>query len=48
MQTINYKRLTTTELARIKPLWEELNRIHLADSVYFKAHYTHFSFEERI
>jgi len=48
MQTINYKKLTTTELARIKPLWEELNRIHLADSVYFKEHYTHFSFEDRI
>lgn len=48
MQTIIYKRITTTELARIKPLWIELNQIHLADSVYFKEHYTHFSFEERI
>jgi len=48
METITYKSLTITELPRIKGLWEELNRIHLADSIYFKDHYTHFSFEERI
>jgi len=48
MQAITYKRLTTTELVSIKLLWKELNQIHLTDSVYFKEHYTHFSFEERI
>jgi ribosomal protein S18 acetylase RimI-like enzyme len=48
MHRITYRRLTATELARIKVLWEELNRIHLADSVYFKEYYAHFSFEKRI
>lgn len=47
MHTITYRKLTCSELARIKPLWKELNRIHLADSIYFKEHYAHFSFEER-
>lgn len=32
----------------IKPVWEELNRIHLADSVNFKEHYRNFTFEKRM
>ncbi len=47
MNELNYKRLTTAELTVIKTLWEELNQIHLADSVYFKEHYVSFSFAER-
>jgi diamine N-acetyltransferase len=31
----------------IKPLWEKLNTIHFADSVYFKNHFEHFTFEKR-
>ena len=48
MEIIEYKRLTTNELSQIRVLWEKLNRIHLNDSIYFKEHYTHFSFGERI
>jgi ribosomal protein S18 acetylase RimI-like enzyme len=47
MQPIEYKILTKDKLAEIKPLWEELNLIHLEDSVYFKEHYAAFSFEKR-
>ncbi len=32
----------------IKPLWEKLNKMHYDDSVYFKEHYSSFTFEERI
>ena len=31
----------------IKPLWEELNRLHKEKSDYFKAHFTPFTFEKR-
>ena len=47
MSIITYKRLSIRNLLEIKPLWEELNKIHLADSVYFKEHYQSFSFESR-
>jgi len=47
MSSITYKRLSILNLSEIKPLWEELNKIHLADSVYFKEHYQSFSFESR-
>ena len=47
MQPIEYKILAKDKLAEIKPLWEELNLIHLDDSVYFKEHYAAFSFEKR-
>ena len=47
MQTIEYKRLKINKLAEIKLLWEELNGIHLNDSIYFKKHYTTYSFEKR-
>jgi len=48
MEIIEYKRLTTNELSQIRVLWEKLNQTHLNDSIYFKDHYAHFSFEERI
>jgi ribosomal protein S18 acetylase RimI-like enzyme len=36
------------ELHLIKEHWEELNRIHLEDSIHFKDHFSKFSFEKRI
>lgn len=47
MQQVEYNILTKDKLAEIKPLWEELNLIHLDDTVYFKEHYAAFSFEKR-
>jgi Acetyltransferases len=47
MQTIQYRRLTIGKLTEIKTLWEELNKTHLVDSVYFKEHYATFCFEKR-
>jgi len=44
----NYQLLPRTELWRIKPLWQKLNEIHLRDSIYFKGHYSTFTFEKRI
>ena len=44
----NYQLLPRTELARIKPLWQKLNEIHLHDSIHFKDHYSSFTFEKRI
>lgn len=46
--TIETRDIAKTEIGCIKPLWEELNRIHLADSVYFKKHYRAFTFEKRM
>ncbi len=43
----DYQLLPVGELHRIKPLWEKLNSIHLKDSIYFKDHYTSFTFEKR-
>ncbi len=39
--------LDKSQLSQIKPLWENLNLIHLQDSVFFKEHYKSFSFEKR-
>jgi len=36
------------QIIKIKHLWENLNAIHLMDSVYFKDYYKSFSFEKRI
>ncbi|MDP4189318.1 MAG: GNAT family N-acetyltransferase [Bacteroidota bacterium] len=47
METLNYRRLSKQLLYEIKPLWEELNKIHLKDSIYFKDHYTSFNFDKR-
>ena len=44
---VEYKRVAAHKLTEIKTLWEELNRIHLVDSVYFKEHYATFSFDKR-
>lgn len=33
---------------RIRPLWEELNRIHLADSTYFRDAYRAMDFDTRM
>lgn len=46
--TIEMRDIPKTEIVCIKPLWEELNRIHLADSVHFKDHYRAFAFEKRM
>lgn len=32
----------------IKPLWEQLNKIHFEKSVYFKEKYKNFTFEKRM
>lgn len=32
----------------IRPLWEELNRLHENNSDYFKAHFAAFTFERRL
>jgi len=45
---IQYRHLNKSELTYIEPLWEELNRVHLDDSIYFKEHYKNFTFGKRI
>jgi len=40
--------ISIEEINCIKELWEELNKIHYKDSVYFKDHYNSFTFERRI
>ncbi len=42
-----YKRISLGQLDMIRPLWEELNRIHIADARYFKDYYENYTFEER-
>ena len=37
-----------TEIELIKPLWEQLNSIHLDKSVYFKNKYENFTFDKRM
>ncbi|HNY16506.1 MAG TPA: GNAT family N-acetyltransferase [Treponemataceae bacterium] len=46
--TIETRDIPKTDIACIKTLWEELNRIHLRDSVNFKDHYSAFTFEKRM
>lgn len=46
--TIETRDITKSEIGIIKPLWEALNRMHLADSVHFKEHYRAFTFERRL
>ena len=45
---IEFQTLSSVELNRIKPLWQELNKHHLEKSADFKDHYRYFTFEERI
>ncbi len=40
--------INKSELVSIKGLWEELTKIHMEDSVFFKEHYKAFTFEQRI
>ena len=37
-----------TEIGLIRPLWEQLNLVHLDKSVYFKSKYEKFTFDQRI
>lgn len=45
---VEIKEITKEQLPEIKELWEELNKIHMKDSSFFKEHYRKFTFEERI
>lgn len=36
------------EIELMKPLWEQLNAVHFAKSVYFKSKYEKFTFDKRI
>ena len=47
MNKIRYTAGNAELLDRIEPLWAELNAIHQAKSVHFKAHYAGFTFEAR-
>lgn len=44
---LQIRALDKLQLDQIKPLWENLNLVHLQDSVFFKEHYASFSFEKR-
>lgn len=46
--TIETRDIPKSEIGIIKPLWESLNLMHLADSVHFKDHYRAFTFEKRL
>lgn len=43
-----YRCICKEEIGLIKNLWIELNKIHYKKSIYFKNHYSTFSFEDRI
>ncbi len=47
MNSYRIERIPLRELPRIRPLWEKLNALHLADSVYFRDHFAAFTFEQR-
>jgi diamine N-acetyltransferase len=47
MANVLIKEIRKSELDRIKPLWEGLNQVHLEDTVHFREHYLHFTFEKR-
>lgn len=47
MQIVEFKKLKIQNLTAIRQLWEDLNRVHLQDSVHFKEHYETFSFDKR-
>lgn len=44
----NIEEIRLDQIILIKPLWEKLNEFHFRESVYFKDHYSTFTFEERI
>jgi GNAT superfamily N-acetyltransferase len=37
-----------SDIYAIKSCWEDLNKIHEEDSIYYKDHYKNFTFEQRI
>ncbi len=41
------KSIDKKEIHLIQKLWEELNEVHLNDSIHFKDHFKKFTFEER-
>ena len=47
MEELLFQELSLNQIDKIKPLWESLNRVHLDDSVFFKDHYSAFTFEKR-
>jgi diamine N-acetyltransferase len=47
MKNVILKKLSLRQINEIKPLWESLNQVHLADTVFFKDHYKSFTFEKR-
>ena len=47
MEAIGYESGGKELLPRVKPLWEKLNWHHLLTSIYFKHHYSVFTFDGR-
>lgn len=43
-----FQDISLGEISILKECWEELNKIHETDSVYFKEYYHKFTFDERI
>jgi diamine N-acetyltransferase len=46
-EQFTFEKITLNNIAIIKPIWEELNRLHYTDSIYFKDHFHNFTFEKR-
>jgi ribosomal protein S18 acetylase RimI-like enzyme len=47
-QDFTFERIGLKDIQIIQPLWEELNELHLKDTVYFHEHYQNFTFEKRV
>ena len=47
MMSYEIIQIDKNQMEIIKPLWEELNKIHLQESPYFKNHYESFTFSKR-
>jgi GNAT superfamily N-acetyltransferase len=47
-QTPRIKDIPKTQVSCIKSLWQDLNRIHFADSIYYQDFYRNFTFEKRM
>jgi diamine N-acetyltransferase len=43
-----FEQIALKDINTIKTLWEELNQLHLIDSIYFKDHYHNFTFQKRV
>jgi len=48
MNSFTIESIALRDIALVKPLWEKLNALHLADSVHFKDHFASFTFEKRM